>query len=248
MKLTVVGWAGSFPGPDSPASCYLVEHDDARILLDLGNGSLGALQRYTDIYDVDAVVLSHLHVDHCIDVCSYYVARKYHPDGAHGRIPVLGPTGTADRMAAAYGLARRPGMHDEFNFMRHDPDASVIGPFTIQTARVAHPVETYAIRVTADGRSLVYSGDTGPTDALVDLSRGADLALFEASFVNSRHNPTDLHLSGEQAGEHAKRAGVDRLVLTHLVAWNDSEQVLAEAAAVYDGDLRLASSGLHIEV
>ncbi|MCB0922659.1 MAG: MBL fold metallo-hydrolase, partial [Actinobacteria bacterium] len=70
MKLTVVGWSGSFPGPDSPASCYLLEHEDARILLDLGNGSLGALQRYADIYAVDAVFLSHLHVDHCIDLCS----------------------------------------------------------------------------------------------------------------------------------------------------------------------------------
>lgn len=248
MKLTVVGWSGSFPGPDSPASCYLVEHDDARILLDLGNGSLGALQRYVDIYTVDAVFLSHLHVDHCIDLCSYYVARKYHPDGAHGRIPVFGPTGTADRMAAAYGLTKRPGMHDEFNFMRHDADAATVGPFTIETARVAHPVETYAIKVTAGGRSLVYSGDTGPTDALVDVSRGADLALFEASFVNGRDNPTNLHLSGEQAGEHAKRAGVERLVLTHLVAWNDPEQVHAEAAAVYDGDLQLASSGLQLEV
>jgi ribonuclease BN (tRNA processing enzyme) len=225
-----------------------VEQDDVRILLDLGNGSLGALQRYADIYAVDAVLLSHLHVDHCIDLCSYYVARKYHPDGAHCRIPVFGPSGTADRMAAAYGLPRRPGMHDEFNFMRHTTDSTVIGPFTIETTRVAHPVETYAIKVTSQGRSLVYSGDTGPTDALVELSRGADLALYEASFVNGRDNPTDLHLTAAQAGEHAKRAGIERLVLTHLVAWNDSEQVLSEAAAVYDGELQLASSGLQIEV
>lgn len=248
MKLTVVGWAGSFPGPESPASCYLVEHEDSRILLDLGNGSLGALQRYADIYAVDAVFLSHLHVDHCIDLCSYYVARKYHPDGAAARIPVFGPKGTADRMAAAYGLPVRPGMHDEFNFMRHDADPTVLGPFTIETARVAHPVETYGIKVTAGGRSLVYSGDTGPTDALVELSRGADLALFEASFVDRPDNPTDLHLTGAQAAEHAMRAGVGRLLLTHLVAWNDIEQVRAEAADVYDGDLLLAGDGLQVEV
>jgi ribonuclease BN (tRNA processing enzyme) len=248
MKLTVVGWAGSFPGPQSPASCYLVEHGDSRILLDLGNGSLGALQRYADIYAVDAVFLSHLHVDHCIDLCSYYVARKYHPDGAHGRIPVFGPAGTADRMAAAYGLAPKPGMHDEFNFMRHDPDPTVVGPFTIETIRVAHPVETYAIKVSAEGRSLVYSGDTGPTDALVSLSRGADLALFEASFVDGPENPAGLHLTGGQAAEHAMRAGVGRLLLTHLVAWNDSEQVRAEAAAVYDGELLVAGNGLQVEV
>ena len=248
MKLTVVGWAGSFPGPDSPASCYLLEHDGARILLDLGNGSLGALQKYTDIYAIDGVFLSHLHVDHCIDLCSYYVARKYDPDAAHGRIPVFGPKGTADRMAAAYGLPLRPGMHDEFNFMRHEPDATVIGPFSIETARVAHPVETYAIKVTAGGRSVVYSGDTGPTEALVELATGADLALFEASFVDRPDNPADLHLTGAQAAEHAKRAGVDRLLLTHLVAWNDSRRVLAEAAEVYDGELLLAANGLQLEV
>ncbi len=248
MKLTVVGCSGSFPGPDSPASCYLLEHDGARILLDLGNGALGALQRYADIYAIDAVLLSHLHVDHCIDLCSYYVARKYHPGGAHQRIPVFGPSGTADRMAAAYGLPVKPGMHDEFNFMRHDPDPTMVGPFRIETVRVAHPVETYAIKVSAGGRSLVYSGDTGPTPALVDIARGADLALFEASFVDQPDNPVDLHMTGGQAAEHASRAGVGRLVLTHLVAWNDTARVVDEAAAVYDGELIVASSGLQVEV
>jgi ribonuclease BN (tRNA processing enzyme) len=248
VKLTVVGCAGSFPGPDSPASCYLVEHEDTRILLDLGNGALGALQKYVDMYAIDAVLLSHLHVDHSIDLCSYYVARKYHPDGARTRIPVFGPSGTAERMAAAYGLPVKPGMHDEFNFMRHDPDPTMIGPLRIETARVAHPVETYAIRVSADGSSLVFSGDTGPTPALVDLASGADVALFEASFVEQPGNPVDLHMTGAEAADHANRAGVGRLVLTHLVAWNDNERVRAEAEAVFDGDLMVASGGLQVEV
>ena len=113
-------------------------------------GSLGALQRYADIYDIDAVLLSHLHVDHCIDLTSYFVARKYHPTAptAHSG---LRPRGTADRMASAYGSSSRPGMHDEFNFMRHAADATAIGLFTVEMIRVAHPVETYAIRVSADG-------------------------------------------------------------------------------------------------
>jgi ribonuclease BN (tRNA processing enzyme) len=225
-----------------------VEHDGVRILLDLGNGSLGALQKFTDIYAIDAVLLSHLHVDHCIDLCSYYVARKYRPDGPAHRIPVFGPRGTAARMAAAYGLPETPGMHDEFNFTRHVPDATAIGPFTVTTARVAHPVETYAMRVEADGRCLVFSGDTGPTPALVELARGADLALFEASFVERPDNPVDLHMTGRQAAEHAAAAGVQRLVLTHLVAWNDTEQVRAEAAAGFDGELLVAEAGMVLEV
>ncbi len=97
MKLTVVGCSGSFPGPESPASCYLIEHEGTRILLDMGNGSLGALQRYTDIYAIDAVVLSHLHVDHFIDLCSYYVALQYRPDGPADSVAVWGPTDTAAR-------------------------------------------------------------------------------------------------------------------------------------------------------
>ena len=100
--------------PDSPASCYLLEaeHDGRtwRVLLDLGSGALGALHRYADPLAIDAVFLSHLHADHCLDLCGYYVMRKYHPDGQQPRIPVWGPVGTADRMARAYDLPTDPGM------------------------------------------------------------------------------------------------------------------------------------------
>ena len=118
MRLTVVGCSGSYPGPDSPASCYLVEadHDGRtwRILLDLGSGALGALHRYVDPLAVDGVFLSHLHADHCLDLCGYYVMRKYHPTGAQPQIPVWGPPGTAERMARAYDLPVDPGMTEEF--------------------------------------------------------------------------------------------------------------------------------------
>ena len=117
MRLTVVGCSGSYPGPDSPASCYLLEaeHDRVgrtwRVLLDLGSGALGALHRYADPLAIDAVFLSHLHADHCLDLCGYYVLRKYHPSGPQPRIPVWGPVDTADRMARAYDLPPSAG-HD----------------------------------------------------------------------------------------------------------------------------------------
>lgn len=248
MDVTIVGCAGSFPGPDSPASSYLLQAQGHNLVLDMGNGSLGALQKHCDVYDIDAVLLSHLHVDHCIDLCSYYVARKYHPRRRTSRIPVFGPTGTADRMADAYGLARSPGMAAEFNFMTHSAPVTEVGPFRITTIGVNHPVEAYAIRVEADGRSVVYSGDTGPTPNLVDLAASADVALFEASFLSSVDNPPNLHLTGPQAAEHARRADVGSLVLTHLVPWYDREQIYAETREVYDGDLCLAKPGMTFTV
>ena len=248
MRLTIVGCAGSYPGPDSPASCYLVEHDGHRVVLDLGNGAFGALQRVTGVLAVDAVVLSHLHADHCLDLTSYYVWRRYRPEGPAHAIPVLGPTGTADRMARAYDLPPEDTMHGEFIFRDHLP-VTEIGPFRITTTRVNHPVEAYATRVEAGGRSLVFSGDTGESDALVELSRGVDLALYEASFISRYENlPPNLHLTATQAAEHAIRAEAGRLVLTHLVPWTSREETQAEASAAYDGDLVLATQGLVIDV
>jgi ribonuclease BN (tRNA processing enzyme) len=247
MRLTVVGCSGSYPGPDSPASCYLVEHEGSRIVLDMGNGAYGPLQRFADVYAIDAVVLSHLHSDHCIDLTAYYVARRYHPDGHAPVIPVLGPTGSADRLARAYDLPPEEGMHGEFEFRDHVP-VTDIGPFRITTAVVNHPVEAYAIRIEAGGRSLTFSGDTGESDALVEISRGTDLALYEASFLERHDGPKNLHLTAKQAAEHAIRAEAGRLVLTHLVPWTPREETEAEALSVYDGDLSLALSGQVIDL
>jgi ribonuclease BN (tRNA processing enzyme) len=250
VQLTVIGCAGSFPSPGSAASCYLVEHEGATLVLDLGNGALGPLAAHADLRTLDAVVLSHLHADHCLDLTSLYVARKYHPEGPP-LVPVAvhGPSGTDRRIADAYRTTRaEPTALDQvFRFVDHTPVPIRIGPFTVTVARVAHPVEAYAIRVEADGASLVFSGDTGPCDALVDLARGADLALFEASFLDGVH-PRDLHMTASEAGAQATMAGVPRLVLTHLVAWNDPQVSLAQARATYDGELALAAPGMVVQL
>ncbi len=122
MRLTVVGCSGSFPGPDSAASCYLVEADGFRVLLDLGNGALGPLQRYADIYAVDAVLVSHLHSDHFIDLCSYYVALRYRdPDVPPQPVAVHGPAGTLARLGAAYGTTEAEFM-SVFDVQQHRAD------------------------------------------------------------------------------------------------------------------------------
>ncbi len=246
MQLTVVGCSGSFPGPDSPASCYLLEHDGHRLVLDMGNGSLGALQQVTDIYGIDAVVLSHLHVDHFIDLCSYYVALKYRPGGQQNqRVPVWGPPDTATRLVSAYGLTSSD-MAGELDVRTIMPTFEV-GPFRISTRRMRHPVESNAIRVEAGGRSVTYSGDTGPTDELVQFAAGTDVALFEASFLSDADNPRDLHLTGPEAAALADRAGAGRVILTHLVPWHPVEQVLAEAQRVRP-DVIAARQGLIVEI
>lgn len=247
MHLKVIGCAGSFPGPDSPASCYLVEHEGFRLLLDLGNGALGALQRHIALTDIDAIVLSHLHADHVLDMCGLYVAQRYHPEGPRPPIPVWGPRGTAGRLARAYDLGEEPGMSGQFTFHDLVEGEQKIGPFTTTAARVNHPVEAYGVRVEAGGHVLAYSGDTAQTPALVELARDADVALFEASCLDAQPAP-GVHLTAREAAEHAQAAGARILVLTHLVAWNDPQVTLAEARPAFDGELVLASSGLVIDV
>lgn len=252
MQVTIVGASGSVSGPHSSASSYLVQapHEGRTfsLLLDLGPGSFGALYRYLDPSELDALALSHLHPDHCVDVCGLYVAGRYAPDAPWQRIPVYGPWSTPARLARAYEVngPTEPGLTiaEWFDYRVWQPEQT-IGPFSVRTCRVAHPVEAYAIRVeNADGGgSLVFTGDTGPTPALAELARGADLLLSEAAFLSGPDNPPDLHLTGAEAAAVADEAGVGLLVLTHIPPWHDPAQVLAEARAVWDGPTELAVSG-----
>ena len=243
MRLTVIGCSGSFPGPDSPGSCYLVEAEGFRLLLDLGNGALGALQRHIDLYDVDAICLSHLHADHCLDLCSYAVARLYPAAGARPPIPVYGPDRTADRMIRAYSLEPGPEMRTAFEYVTLTPGTQQIGPFQVTAGPMNHPVETFGLRLEHGGHSLAYSADTGETAALAGLARDAGLLLCEAAFLEGQDLPPDLHLTGRQAGQYAALAGVRELVLTHLVPWNDPARTREEAGGVFTGPLSLAASG-----
>lgn len=244
MKLTIVGCSGSFPGPDSPSSCYLLEAEGFRLLLDLGNGALGALQRHAGLTDIDAICLSHLHADHCLDLCPYHVVRTYSPDGPFDRLPVYAPADAPRRLGAAYGMPDEPGLETSFAFHALSPGTLRIGPFEVTVAPMNHPVETYGFRVSHGGASVAYSGDTGESAELVKLAKDADVLLCEASFIDVPNLPTDLHLNGRQAAEHAAAAGVGTLVLTHLVPWYDKRRVLEDAGrGGFTGRIELARSG-----
>ena len=239
MRLTVVGCSGSFPGPESSASCYLVEHEGFRLVLDLGHGSLGSLQRFAGLDTIGAVFLSHLHADHFIDLTAYYVVRRHWHGGPLPTLPVYGPASTRERLVAAYGSGVESGLEETFAFHPTAPGRLAVGPFDLTMARTAHPVECYAVRVAAAGRSMTFTGDTGESAAVTDLAAGTDLLLAEATFLETETNPEGLHMTGRQAARMANVAGARLLVLTHVPPWHDPVQVRAEAEAERADQLRV---------
>lgn len=262
MKLTVVGCSGSFPGPDSPASCYLVqtEHEGRTwsLLLDLGNGALGPLQHHVRLDQIDAIVISHLHPDHCLDLCGLFVVQKYDPTvtaGSHPPVPVYGPQDTGARISRANGVTLEEtqdvhGLDPEFDFRTMASGASfTVGPFTIIPHQVNHPVEAYGVRVEAAGRTLAYTGDTDVCRALGELLSGADLVLADSAFVEGRDTVEGIHLTGARAAQAALDAGgVRRLMLTHIPPWNDPETCRKEAAGIWPGEVELARPGASYDI
>lgn len=248
MRLTVLGCSGSVTGPDSPASGYLLTVAGAPpVVLDFGGGVLGALQRHVDPRSVD-VLLSHLHADHCLDVPGLLVWRRFGPGAPppgrpcarSERAVMYGPSDTGHRIGVA--SAEIGGEIDDMSdtidlrSWRHGEQVAV-GALSVVPMRVCHPPESFGLRITApDGGVLVYSGDTSLCDDVVDLARGADVFLCEASWTHAPElRPPGLHMSGTEAGQAARRAGVGRLLLTHIPPWTSREEVLAEARAEFDG-------------
>jgi ribonuclease BN (tRNA processing enzyme) len=264
MRLTAIGTSGSFPGPTSPASCYLLEVEAERtyrVVLDLGSGALGPLQAHCSLAQLDAVVLSHLHPDHCLDLTGLFVHRSYDPQffcgdstvgTARPRLPVWGPAGTEHRIGSAHhtdpGLspsADTAGVSElsaVFDFREVAPGAVFeIGPLRFEAFLVEHPVEAYALRVTGpEGQVLTYSGDSDECEGLVAAAAGADVFLCEAAFQEDRDTVRGIHLTGRRAGRVASAAGAASLVLTHIPPWTDAGIVRTEAAGEYSGPIEVA--------
>ncbi len=258
MRLVVVGCAGSFPSADAACSAYLVQADDEAgrtwtVLLDLGNGALGPLQRYGDVAALDAIALSHLHADHVADMAVLSVARRYRPTGPLPPIPVWGPPGTAARLLELAGDDDPAASTDgQFEVHAWDLDARVVvGPLTITPVAMNHSVPCFGVRVTGPSEgsadrpvTVAYTGDTDAGPGLDALAADADLLLAEAAFHEGRDDAyRGIHLTARRAGEAAARGGTRHLVLTHLPAWNDPQLAEAEARAVYQGLTTLAIPG-----
>ena len=252
MLLTILGCSGSLPGPHGPASGYLVEADGCRLAIELGNGVLAALQARHDAFSLDALLFSHLHPDHCADFTTLAVIRRYHThppyDTRERRLPVHGPSESADRFARAYAETAdellTTDLSDVFEFHPLVEEVVTrIGPFEITAVRVDHPTEAYGFRIVTEAGTLAYTGDTGPCDALSGLARDADVLLSEATWTHSDDRPPGTHLSGVQAGRVAAEAGVGRLLLTHIAPWTDRDAVLAEARGQFGGPVDVVNQG-----
>ena len=266
MKLVVLGCAGSFPSANAAASGYLVQATAPgadgvdrvwTVLLDLGNGALTPLQGFGDPTAIDVIAVSHLHADHIADLVVLSVLRRYRPQGPCAAVPLYGPVGTAERLAVMAGKDPATTVSGQFDVREWVPGAAVVvGPFTLEPVAVEHPIPAFGVRVTGPSSvqpgqrvTVAYTGDTDACEGVVALADGADLLLAEAAYVEGRDDALrGVHLTGRRAGLAAEQGRVGRLVLTHLVAWNDPQVTLAEAREVFAGPVDLASPGAVYEL
>lgn len=255
MNLTILGASAACPAPGGACSSYLVQHGASSIVLDCGPGSIANLRQALDYRAVTAIVLSHLHSDHILDLIPYRYGLRYGP-GARAdapRLPLWAPPGGAahlERLGQA--VAGEAGFFDAtFAVCEYDPAAGLtIGDVRLTFAPLPHYIPVWGIRCEAAGATLVYSADSGPAAALADLARGADLLLCEATLL--RPEPGDPrergHLTAAEAGATAQAAGARRLLLTHLWPELGLSALLAEARAAFAGPVEIAREGARYEV
>lgn len=258
VRLTILGCSGSIPGPNANASGYLIEADGFVLGLELGNGTMSELQAVRSPFDLDALVLSHLHPDHCADFSALTVVRRYHPErpdaalGRPARLPVYGPDDLEQRLVNLYAPneAERAetDLTDVYQFLPLPDKVETIGPFEVMALPVYHPTPAYGLRISHGGRTLAYTGDTGVCPALDELAADADVLLSEASWTDGDDRPIGVHLSGVEAGELAQRAGARRLLVTHIAPWSDRAKIHAEARAAFDGPLELVEQSASYDI
>jgi ribonuclease BN (tRNA processing enzyme) len=247
FELVVLGAGPAYTDrPGASGSAYLVRHQAGSILLDLGQGSFPRLAGEVEPSQLQAILISHLHPDHFVDLVPLRHYLRWHLKPAR-HVRVLGPDGLAGRLD---GLHAEPGFSAAaLDIERLTPGTQSIGPFTIQAGLVEHTDESYALRVAIDdGPGLVYSGDCGSAEDLDRLIRPGDTLLCEVSFGPGPVPPDAAHLAGPEVGRLACRAGASEVLLTHLLMGHDRPATVASVQAGFDGPVRIVDPGDRVEI
>lgn len=242
MKITVLGSCAAWPEPGRACAGFLVEHAGFRLVLDLGFATLPRLLTLCPNGAVDAVVITHEHSDHCVDLngllrVRHYGEREFDP------IPLLCPPGVA---AVVDRLEPSPRLTELFE-VRDLPGTHKVGPFEVSGVELPHYVQNVGVRVSTRWRTVAYTGDTGPSPTLANLGRAADLYIMDATLQRQPDGPRNV-LSAAEAGRWATEAGARRLLLTHFWPGNDRGVSLRQAAEHYSGELLAADEGMVIDL
>lgn len=242
MRVWVVGSAGTFPEHGHPSSGYVVERGSTRVWCDAGFGTFMSLPVDSDL--IDAVVISHQHPDHCVDVMAAFHAWTYRPQ-PRDPVPLYAPQGVWDRLVGF--LEKEPSCFDFTPVWSGDEVA--IGDLGVSFTEMDHSVPTVGSRWDGGGRTLFYTGDTGPGGNWHDLASDVDMLLSEASYQEATKNADyPQHLSAAEAGQIARKVGAKGLTLTHIPPYLDPALSVSEAEKEYDRPVRLAVPGTGFDV
>lgn len=258
FRLTVLGGSAASPNPDQGCSSYLLRSSEATLLVDCGPGTLLELRRHIRLDQITAVVISHCHADHILDLVTLRYALVYGAEAPDEPLPIwLPPGGSAVLKALAEALGSQGESvqdfwREAFRLDEYDPYARLtINGIDITFASTQHFTSCYAMRLNASGgTSIVYSADLGRIDGLVDFAAGADLLISEATADDNTGIPLDErgHLTPEDAGHWARLSGVSRLLLSHLWHERPDDVVVERAAGEFSGPIDVAKRGLTLYV
>jgi ribonuclease BN (tRNA processing enzyme) len=245
VRLTIVGSASAWTRrPGHASSCYLIEDGDRAIVLDLGQGAFAELSRYREPASINAVLASHLHPDHFVDLVPLRHYLKYEAQRA-GEVEIHGPAGLAHRMD---GIFAQQHFLEGMRVSALMPGTRQVAGFTVEARHVTHIPDSFAFRVTVDDArpGLVYSGDCGVADDLAPLIRDGDTVLCEAAYgAGPAEDP--IHLNAEAAASVAAQGGASRLVLTHLFDRADQNRATEVAAGIFGPKVAVAEPGLQVQ-
>ena len=243
LSLTVLGTASPHPAPGRPCSGYLLRGGGAEVWVDAGPGTFAELQRHTDPFRLTAIWISHLHADHSADLLSAVYAFAYGGLTPPAPIPVYAPPGCAHRLAGFFGRSDVRFLEGILDFHPlYDGHAVRHWNLRIAARAVAHDAEAYGLRAECAGRVFAYSGDSGPCAALVELAAESDVFLCEADLDRHREGE-QVHLTPEDAGDIARKAGVRELIVTHVGPTLTREAATTRAAVAFAGRTSTAFEG-----